>query len=185
MVPKTYYHFFGSCFFKNPTFCLFGLGGFLVLLLFFLDILLAISSHCLISAFNEIMCSSFSATIRSRSSIILSLCVDMLWEVFFDSGASEELTSHSGVTSRNFPKARRLSLEGWFIPERYLLITEAPISVPLTTSTALQCLSNIAWRNLSAKLDTAFVVSLGKLYAIILILGTIVILKLYHLEANK
>ena len=77
-------HFLGFlCFFMNPTFCLFGLVGFLVLSRSFAwraSLLAFHSSHLVISSArasqlldNQAICLSLSATIRSRSSIILSL----------------------------------------------------------------------------------------------------------------
>ena len=79
------------CFFINPTFCLFGLVGFLVFWLFFScrSLLLAFhSSHSLVfwlsSAFSCLNCCASS----SCTAIILSLSDDMYLELSDDFGAS-------------------------------------------------------------------------------------------------
>ena len=74
-----------------------------------------------------------------------------------DSGASEELRSHSGATFRYCEIAIILSELGLLAPERYLESTEGLIPVALAISADLQRFSCIACLNFSLKSSTAFI----------------------------
>ena len=142
--------------FINPTFCFFGLVGFLAFPLAWRSLLVSFdSSHSLI-CFCKFFISSSCTSITFKSG---SVTDGLVWPLWIDSGVSEELKRDSGETSRYCEIAKIFCVVGWWVPERYLLIVEGVIFVALATSIALQRLSNIAWRNLSAKLDTAFKIS--------------------------
>ena len=74
-----------------------------------------------------------------------------------DSGASEELRSHSGVTFRYCEMVRMLSELGLLRPERYLESTEGLMPVPLAISADLQRFSCITCLSFSGKSLTAFI----------------------------